>query len=406
MDRIKELLTKKNRRRLANRLFYLALMIELILMIVEKSELVFSYESYVFRITFVITFLAVIITDHGSRQWCMIIAIWAFTFACYRLTGKNDLLRLTTFIMAGKNINLGKTMKLMFWTCLIGFSSIALLSLTGILGHVSIVSDFGRENEQELRYAFGFGHPNTLWGCVYALMLLWIWVYGSKAKWWYFVLVALANLGLYKVTVSRTSLMIGVFTIILAVLVRYLPRLRTRKAVYILTVIITPVLCVAFSVWSACVSYIPRYFTRNKYEDFINILDEHLNNRIHNLYRANNRHAGAIDSWKLFSDHESVEYFDMGWVRIIYWYGIIPAAVIFVLLIIFIYLCYKRKDAWTLIVVLSLSMYTVIEATFVSQYIGRNVLLPVIAVYFGSYLPDKHSFLKKVCEKGKIATDV
>ena len=120
MDRIKELLTKKNRRRLANRLFYLALMIELILMIVEKSELVFSYESYVFRITFVMTFLAVIITDHGSRQWCIIIAIWAFTFACYRLTGKNDLLRLATFIMAGKNINLGKTMKLMFWTCLIG----------------------------------------------------------------------------------------------------------------------------------------------------------------------------------------------------------------------------------------------------------------------------------------------
>lgn len=406
METIKQLLTKtantNNRRKLANRLFYLALIIELILMIVEKSELVFSYESYVFRITFVITFLAVIITDHGSRQWAIIIAVWVFTFACYRLTGKNDLLRLATFIMAGQNINLGKTMKLMFWTCLIGFVSIALLSMTGILGHVAIVSDFGRENEQELRYALGFGHPNTLWGCAYALMLLWIWIYGSKAKWWHFVLVTLANLGLYKVTVSRTSLMIGVFTIILAVLVRYLPKLSTRKTAYILTVIITPVLCVIFSIWSACVSYIPRYFTRNKYEDFINILDDHLNNRIHNLYRANNRHSGAIDTWKLFSDHESVEYFDMGWVRIFYWYGIIPAAVICILLIIFIYLCYKRKDAWTLIVVLSLSLYTVIEATFVSEYIGRNVLLPVIAVYFGSCLSDKQAFaFGGLCEKGK-----
>ena len=391
MDSIKQLLTKTNRRKLANRLFYLALMIELILMIVEKSELPFSYESYVFRITFVITFLAVIITDHENREWALIAAIWVFTFACYRLTGRNELLRYATFVMAAKNINLGKTMKVMFWTCCIGFLIIALLSVTGIYGSVALYSDFGRNDEQvpELRYAFGFGHPNTLWGCVYALILLWMWIYGSKAKWWHFVLVTVANFALYKVTASRTSMMIGMFTILLAVLVRYVPSIRTRKYAYILTMIITPCLCVAFSVWSACVSYIPRYHIRNKYEDYINILDDILNNRIHNLYRANNRHAGAIDSWKLFSDHESIEYFDMGWVRLFYWYGIIPTAVICVLLIVFIYLCFKRKDAWTLIVVLSLSIYTVIEATFVSEYIGRNILLPVLGVYFGSLFERK-----------------
>ena len=391
MDSIKQLLTKKNRRKLANRLFYLALMIELILMIIEKSEVYFPYESYVFRITFVITFLAVIITDHENREWALILAVWVFTFACYRLTGRNELLRFATFVMAAKNINLGKTMKVMFWTCCIGFLIIALLSVTGIYGNVALFSDFGRNDDQEpeLRYAFGFGHPNTLWGCVYALMLLWIWIYGSKAKWWHFVIVTIANFGLYKVTVSRTSLMIGLFTVLLAVLVRYIPRLQTRKYAYILTAIITPVMCVVFSIWSACVAYIPRYFGSTPYQRFVTRLDEFLNNRIHNLYRANNRHSGAIDSWKLFSDHESVEYFDMGWVRLFYWYGIIPTAIICILVIVFIYLCYKRKDAWTLIVVLSLSVYTVIEATFVSEYFGRNVLLPVLGVYFGALFERK-----------------
>ncbi len=391
MDRIKELLTKKNRRRLANRLFYLALMIELVLMIVEKSELAFSYESYVFRITFVVTFLAVIITDHENREWALIITVWIFTFACYRLTGRNELLRFATFVMAARNINLGKTMKVMFWTCCIGFFIIALLSVTGIYGNISLMADFGRDDDQvpELRYTFGFGHPNALWGCVYALMLLWMWIYGSKAKWWHFVVITVANLGLFKVTASRTSMMIGMFTILLAVIIRYMPWLCTRKYPYVLTVIVTPVLCVAFSIWAACNGHIPRYLGATPYQRFVTTLDEFLNNRILTLYRANNRHPGSIESWKLFSDRDSIDYFDMGWVRLFYWYGIIPTAIICALVIVLIYLCYKRKDAWTLIVVLSLSIYTVIEATFVSEYLGRNVLLPVLGVYFGALFERK-----------------
>ena len=42
-----------------------------------------------------------------------------------------------------------------------------------------------------------------------------------------------------------------------------------------------------------------------------------------------------------------------------------------------------------MIVVLSLSIYTVIEATFVSEYLGRNVLLPVLGVYFGALFERK-----------------
>jgi hypothetical protein len=389
MDSIKQLLTKTNRRKLANRLFYLALMIELILMIVEKSELPFSYESYIFRVTFVITFLAVIITDHENREWALIVTAWVFTFACYRLSGKNDLMRFATFVMAAKNINLGKTMKVMFWTSFAGFAAIALLALTGIYGHISVVADYGREAGEELRYAVGFGHPNTLWGCVYALMLLWLWVYGSKAKLWHFLVITVANYGLYKITVSRTSLAIGMITILLAVMVRYIPRISTRKFAYIMTGLVTPCLCVAFSVWAAIVSYIPRYVWRSNWDARLTRFDELLNNRIHNLYRANERHAGAFVSWKLFSDRESVEYFDMGWVRLFYWYGIIPAAVICVLLIVFIWLCYKRKDGWTLMVLLSASIYTVIEATFISRYFGRFILLPVIGVYFGSLFERK-----------------
>lgn len=380
-----KLLTEENRKRIANRLFYIALLIELVLMIVEKSDLNVSFESHIFRVTFVLTLLAVLINRHDKKQWIIIGLVWIFTFICYRLTGRNELLRFSTFVMAAQHINLGKTMKATFWVNLTGFAMIALLAVTGILGKVYLITDFGRGNENELRYVFGFGHPNTLWGCVYALMLLWIWVYGSKAKWWMWgiLLAILAVVG--KLTASRTSVAIGLFTYVLALIVRYVVPVAKKKIVYLLTALVTPVFCVIFSVWASCVGFIPRYEYQHPWYTLVTFVDDVLNNRIQNIYRATVKHAGALETWKLFSDHESVEYFDMGWIRLFYWYGIIPAILISILTGFFIYLCYKQRDAWTLIMILSLSIYTVIEATFVSVYIGRNILLPVLGVYLGYF---------------------
>ena len=54
---LKTLLSDKNRRRAADILFYVALTTELVLMLVEKSEISFTLESYVFRVTFLLTLL-------------------------------------------------------------------------------------------------------------------------------------------------------------------------------------------------------------------------------------------------------------------------------------------------------------------------------------------------------------
>ena len=379
-----DFLTCENRKKIANRLFYLALLIELVLMIAEKSELYFDFESYVFRVTFAITLLAVLVNDHNKKEWVIIACTWIFTFICYRITGRNELLRFATFVMAARDINLGKTMKATFWISLAGFAGIALLSVLGILGSIAVTTDYGRGDANELRYVFGFGHPNTLWGCVFALMLLWLWIYGSKAKLWMFAALAAITFGMYKITLSRTAFLIGVLTIVMALIIRYLPFLGNKKFIYVLTGLVTPVFCVAFSIWGAFISFVPRYEFHYPHYKIIIFIDELLNNRIQNLYRGDEHHSGALETWKLFSDRMSDQYFDMGWVRLFYWYGIVPTAIICILVIVFIYICYKRRDAWSIVLLLSLSIYTVIEATFVSVYIGRNIMLPIFGVYLCS----------------------
>lgn len=376
--------------RISNILFTFALVIELAFMILEKSEFYFDFESYVFRVTFLITLASVLIKPHSKKEWAIYLLIWAFTFICYRISGKNDLLRVATFVMAARDIDLSKTMKAMFYICVAGFGAIALLSITGIYGPISYTADYGRVSGEELRYVFGFGHPNTLYGAVFALTLLWIWIYGKRAKIWEYILIFALNMAVCYLAATRTGYLISIFTVFLGIISRYMPKLSEKKWPFVVATFVSPVFCVAFSVFSACVAYIPYYEFEHKLYDFVNNINSVLNDRIENLYRANNRHAGAIVSWKLFSDRLSEEYFDMGWVRIFYWYGIIPAILIIALVVVFIYICYKKKDLFTLTIILSMSVYTVIEATFVSRYIGRNLILPILGVYLAQFMHTRY----------------
>ncbi|MBQ6416509.1 MAG: hypothetical protein IJJ65_09700 [Butyrivibrio sp.] len=375
-----------NRAKVGNILFYIALTFELILMIVEKSEVTIGIESHLFRITFLIALSAVIISEHSKKEWLTIAAIWLFTIVCYKLSGKNDLLRIATFMLAAKNTDLKKAMKYAFCLCLTGFGIIALLSVLGIAGDISLTTDFGRSVGEETRFVFGFGHPNTLFSSSYLLLLLWIWLYGKSSKIYQFVL-AFVMMGIVSViTVSRTGMIIIFFTFIVAVTIKLLPILEDKKWPYIVMTIISPISCVTASVlsaWLVIKAYAETLSPR--FGEIYWAFEKITNYRISNLYFAGDDHDGVITSWKLFSDHNSEEFFDMGWVRIFYWYGIVPGIIIVALILLFCYLCLKQKDLWTMIIILSLGIYTFVEATFISRYIGRNPFLLVFAVYVWNY---------------------
>ena len=113
------------------------------------------------------------------------------------------------------------------------------------------------------------------------------------------------------------------------------------------------------------------------------ISGEILNYRISSIYYEAVDRGAILCNWKLFAGRSADGYFDMGWVRLFYWYGIIPTALIAVAIILLIYICYKKRDPWTLLIILSVSVYTIIEATFVSRYIGRAFYLMIAGVYFG-----------------------
>lgn len=382
----------ENRKKIVNGLFYLALTIELVLMIVEKSEISFSYESYVFRLTFVITLLAVLVMKHNRKEWIAVALLLAFTALCYYLSGKNDLLRVATFLMAARDIDLKKAMKYSFYVSVAGFLMIILAASIGVMGDIALTYDYGRDVGVETRYVFGFGHPNTLFSSAFAIIIMWLWLYGKKAGVLAYVTLIMSSAILVYITRTKTGMLILTAIFIVAVIIRRRSELGDKKSMYILGSMVSPVLCLLFSIGAAAISdyqYVGPGMPKNKLANIFWKIEDELNYRISNLYYGTEDRGGTISRWKLFAGHGSDSFFDMGWVRLFYWYGIIPTILIVAALVAIILVCWKKRDIWTMVLIFSVSVYTMVEATFVTRYIGRDFFLLIAGVYLGYYLKDK-----------------
>ncbi|RKM59794.1 hypothetical protein D6855_08375 [Butyrivibrio sp. CB08] len=354
-------------------------------MIVEKSEISFGYESHVFRVTFLLTLLSMVLVKRDKKEWFTIAAVIVFTFVCYEISGKNDLLRIAVFMMAARDIDLKKAMKYSFFVSLCGFSLIALLALFGLLGDIYLVTDYGRGIANESRMVLGFGHPNTLFGCVYVLVLMWLWLYGAKAPLYGHLVTILISSMFAYLTRSRTAIVVLVLTLILALLIRLFPKLKNAKILYYLTALATPILCTVLAFAAAHLA--DAVYNTGTKEDprwhWFWQFDEKMNGRISNLYYGVPEHGGILSNLRLIAGRDVDGYFDLGWNRLMYWYGILPTIFIAAVILCVIYVCYKKKDMWTLLIILSVSVYTIIEATFVTRYIGRCFYLLIAGVYLG-----------------------
>jgi hypothetical protein len=384
------LLTDENRKKAASVLFYIALTVELVLMIVEKSEISFSLEGHVFRVTFLLTFLAVLLMKHDKKEWIFIAVIWAVSAVSYYICGKNDMLRVVTFMMAARDIDLKKAMKYSFYVCVSGFILIALMACAGIMGDMILVFDYGRGVEEEARYVFGFGHPNTLFSSAFVLVLMWMWIYGRTAGVLPYLVMIVSSVLITVLTKSRTSALILAATIVLAVVFRLFPKLSEFKVMYILESIVSPVFCIVLAILAA--GWTGAMYAGDKFWSlggFYWRVEELFNYRMSSIYyEAANRDA-VLSKWKLFSAHGTDSFFDMGWVRLFYWYGIIPVVLLVIAMLAVIYICYKKCDIWTMVLIFALSVYTIVEATFVTRYIGRDFFLLIAGVYLGYYFKNK-----------------
>lgn len=365
--------------------FYLAVIIEVLIVIVDKSNFTNPIEGRLFQLTFVLFFIKACLTKYTFREYVVIFLFLILGAVSYLVTGRNEILRLVMMIVACKNVDMIKCLKVVFGLTFAGCVAIILLSVTGIYGTVLLTMDFGRGGV-ESRYALGMGHPNALHCMVWALTTLGLYLYGDKLKWYHYILALVMNIGVFFLSVSRTSLLAGLFTIAMSYLTSGKRREKVKKICAHLGAVVT-LGSVLLSVFIAANAYRVYNYDWHCFEehDVVTKILVRINNILNGRIRmltGSSGWEGSISSWRLFSKPESEYYFDMGWVRLFYWYGIIPACVFVTVLLVLIIFCYRKKQYSAIALIAAFSVYTIIEAHAISQYLARNYIFFLIGMYW------------------------
>ncbi|MCM1153951.1 MAG: hypothetical protein NC314_02075 [Roseburia sp.] len=387
-------------------LFYIGLTIELVMVIIDKSNYINPLEGRLFRLTFVLFLLKVLATEYTFREIGVYLFLGVVSLISYRVTGKNDVIRVVTFVAACKGLSLKQMLRYAFYVTLAGCMVIVFLAVTGIYGAASLSMDYGREFDalnrigvEETRYTLGMGHPNAL-SCMFLMLTaLGIYVFSGWMKWYSYLFLMLLNAGLYLLTDSKTAMLCTSALLAGTFLVTYCGRLREKKFIYLCGGALF-LCCLAFSVDAAANA--PRvreamwrqtYYGDPQFEygqqdmeiddHVVGLLwiDEHFNGRIISLTDSEDN-DGSLETWSAFSAPAHMSYyFDMGWVKLFYRYGVIPGILYCMACLLLLWRFYQKRDAFGLVIFVVLAVYTIMEAHLFSIYIGRNFLLMMMGAY-------------------------
>lgn len=352
--------------------FWIALFIELIIVIVDKSAYLNPYESQLFRITFLLFGIKLITTKYTMKEWICIAVVGVIAACSYFINEKDETVRAVVFIASCKGISLKKNLKVIFYVTMIGCMALILLSVTGIFGGMSVTADYGRE-AIETRYTLGMGHPNALHCMIWMVITLAMYAYDSSMKWYHYLLFMIINIATYLLTNSNTGMMLATVMIFGVVVLHYISLLQKASWVYVAGAMVV-IACIGFSVYGA--------YAGNGWNDsntFMYKLDKVLNGRYEYCYKVE---AARLSNWKIFAAPENTEYFDAGFVRAFYWYGIIPGILYGLMHLYLIWQSFKHKDYVLLVMVVAFAVYHLMEAHFVSVYLLRNYLLVCMGYYW------------------------
>lgn len=358
--------------KIGNLCFWIALVIESVIVMIDKSAYINPWEGKLFRLTFVLFCIKVITTQYSKKEWIAIAIAGILVSISYLVNDKDEVVRTAVFVISCKNIDVKKILKVVLGITLAGSVILFVLAASGTFGAMTMTANFGRgpfPGIVETRYCFGMGHPNAFQCMMYMMTVLCLYIYIDRMKWYHFVLLFLINVITYHYTDSNTAMLVIGATIIGAAIMKYVPILKNLKWIYWLSAAFV----LALVIFSAVGSYTGRE------TQFMYDLDQVLNGRFQYAHAIEN---ARVENWTLFSNRLNTEFFDQGFIRLFYWYGIIPGIMYVLANLYLIYQSYQKRDYMLLIIVVGFSLFSMMEAHLVSVYILRNYLFILLGSYW------------------------
>jgi hypothetical protein len=361
--------------KLGEECFWIAFVTELIVVIIDKSAYINPYEGWTFRLTFLLFAIKAITTKYNRREVVVVMFLGLIAVVSYLVNTKDEAVRAVMFIVSCKNIDLRKMLKTTLFITGIGTVILFILSAANIFGAFSVTADFGRGTNAapivETRYCFGMGHPNAFQTMIFMMTSLVLYLYTKKMKLYHFGLLWIVNYISYIFTDSKTELLVATVMIAGIAVMKYCKEMGKNKIIYIIAALIVVGL-VIFSMYGA-------YVGRGVEGQLIYKIDKILNGRLQYAHYEENAH---IENWKMFAAPENEVYFDQGFIRLFYWYGIIPGLCYIMANLYLILQSYEKKDYSLMVIVVAYSIMSIMEAHLISVYILRNYIFIWLGYYW------------------------
>ena len=92
--------------RIAQSCFYLGVVIEVLLVLIDKSAYTNPVEGRIFQITFLLFLVKVCLTRYTGREYAAVFLACIVGAISYFVTGRNEVIRLVMFIAACKDVDM------------------------------------------------------------------------------------------------------------------------------------------------------------------------------------------------------------------------------------------------------------------------------------------------------------
>lgn len=327
----------------------------------------------------------ILLTAHWKRDLAFFFLLGLYGVACYHFQNSALILRIALILLAGRDMNREKVVKLFFWGTLTVVLVTGILSVLGM--HNELYMDGLFRNETERRFCFGFFHPNGFSFFVFRLLAFGLYLYGKQLRLWQSTIIFGATFFLILLSNSKMGIAITLACFIGYCFIKYYKGENRNRIVYYCgnTLFLLELILIMISGFFMKVSYAEMHVENAG----LRFLNEMTSGRLAYVSKTFHEYRPTFFGYRDF-----MEATEVGFVNTLYNEGIL----FFVLYLIILFWIYRRlycdNNAWGMLLVLGFSAYSFAEAFI--PYVNKNgVWFMLIGIDFISVLLNQWKGRKK-----------
>lgn len=353
-------------------LFFAVSAAELVMGVLSQCNVTLPFSRYILWCFFVVYIIVMLKGHYSYKEKLVLVGLLIIGTILYMKTGLNMGIKAPVYIYALKNVDIRKYYQISLLTLIVSFCVIVFASVIAGFGNLYMVDKRPYRGVNGLRYCLGFSNPNKPMAIILMMMLIFLYLYGEKIKWYIYVVIAGIYSLFYYLTDCKTAFILGILILTLSFGTGFVKWKGWSRSLFVL-------LLVALFIMLS-ISLLAAFHLQNSW---IEKIDMFISGRMNQMEKRNggeNYLLPYVKNWRLFGTRLNKNVYDLGYVQIFYYYGIIPALCHLFFVVYSAFMAWKNRKPISLVILLGFTGYLFMESMYFSNYIPFNFLLIYCAV--------------------------